>query len=164
MISTAHQRLKIGDVFRVPVDGSTNGHFQYVATDTTQLSSEVIRVFQEAHSTQDVVDIENIVRGVVAFYAHVFLKIGLKQKYWHKVGHSDEIGQVDVLFRNSNDYGNPKIRVSHDWHVWRINEPFEKVGNLSADYQDAEIGVVVPPDSLVHRIRSGRYDFVYPDY
>lgn len=161
---TTRQKLKFGDIFQVSVDESIVRFFQYVATDATQLDSDVVRVFRGNYTQTTPADIEQIVREPIDFYAHVFLKIGLKQNHWKKVGHSVEIPEIDVLFRNSNDYGNPKIRVSHDWYVWRINESFERVGKLTQDYQNAEIGVVVPPDSLVHRMRTGLYDFVYPGF
>jgi hypothetical protein len=161
---TNRQRIKIGDVFRVSIDVSTERYFQFVAIDTTQLDSDVIRVFQGIHRSTEPKEIEQIVSGPTEFYAHVFLKIGLKQNIWQKVGHSRETGRTNVLFRNSNDYGNPRIKTSRNWHVWNVNAPFQWVGKLKEDYQNAEIGVVVPPDSLVHRMRTGVYDFVYPDF
>jgi hypothetical protein len=158
------QKIRIGDIFQVSINESSVKFFQYMAKDATQLDSDVVRVFQGSHTRTTPADIEQIVRWPIDFYAHVFLKIGMKQNHWEMLGHSDEIPEVGVLFRNSNDYGNPEIRVSHDWHVWRINQSFERVGKLNKDYQNAEIGVVVPPDSLVHRMRTGHYDFVYPGF
>lgn len=157
------QKIKIGDVFRVS-RGRIDRYFQFVAIDTTQMNSDVIRVFQKAYLPESLGDVEQIVRGAVDFYAHVFLKIGLKKKYWLKVGNSKETGDMNIYFRNSNDFGNPKIMISHDWHVWKLNEAFIRVGKLTGNYRFADIGVVVPPDSLVHRMQTGCYDFVYPDY
>ena len=98
------------------------------------------------------------------FCAHVFLRIGLKHGYWKKIGNAPEIGNLDTLFRDSHDYGNPSIKVSKNWHVWKANQPFADVGELTGSNRDAEIGVVIPPDSIVHRMRTGQYDFVYPQY
>ena len=164
MIFTTNRKPQIGDVFGVPLDGATCGYFHFVAIDSSQLESHVIRVFQGVYDTKSDVDIEKVVQGVVAFHAHVFLKIGLKQKCWEKAGHSNNIGQVDVLFRDSDDYGNPQIKVSHAWYVWRINEEFKFIGELAKKYQHAEIGIVMTPDDIIHRMRNGVYDGFYPEY
>ena len=158
------KRLEVGDVFEVAVDSANVRFFQYIADDTTQLNSQVVRVFQNAYRVGELPDAHRVVAQEIDFHAHVFLHIGLKQGFWRKVGHAQPPSVVDVLFRDSDDYGNPKVHVSKNWYVWRINCSFEAIGELSPRYQKAEVGVVVPPDSLVHRVRTGRYDFAYPDY
>jgi hypothetical protein len=157
------QKLKVGDLFQVQMDQSSVRYFQYIADDLTQLNSQVVRVFREAYVANEHIDVDRITAGAIDFHAHVFLTIGLKQQQWRKVGHTNDVGNRDVLFRDSNDYENPQVKVS-DWHVWKANGPFEKIGILRPEYQQAEIGVVVPPRSLIHRMQTGRYNFVYPDY
>lgn len=157
-------QIRVGDVFEAGIDHSAARFFQYVADDVTQLNSQVVRVFRETYDVKDSPDVPNVVAGKVDFHAHVFLRIGLRQGFWRKVGHAPPPSNLDVLFRGTNDSGKPEIKISHNWHVWRVNEPFEKVGDLPPHCQGAEIGVVVPPDSLVYRMLHGRYDFVYPDY
>ncbi len=104
-----------------------------------------------------------MLRIKVEFAAHVFLSVGAKQKFWRKVAHADVVGEVDVLFRNSSDYGKSKQKTSNNWFVWQIDGPYMHVGALSGPYRNAEVGVVVPPDSLVYRMNSGTYDFFYPE-
>jgi hypothetical protein len=154
----------VGDVFEVRMDASTRRFFQYIADDTSQLNSHIVRVFKRTYGANEVPDLRSVANGDVDFHAHVFLGVGIKQQLWRKVGHDQPRGDVDVLFRDTNDYGNPKIKVSTNWHVWRVNNPFEKVGALRPKYEGAEIGVIVPPDSLLYRMRNGKYDFVYPEY
>ena|SRR5690606_5007606 len=156
-------RFSIGDVFEVPLDSSTTGYFQYVARDQTQLSSHVVRVFKGKYAKDDPPDVTAIVESEVDFYAHVFLSIGVKLNFWRRVAKGAVIGDVDVMFRNSNDYGKNKRATSSDWYVWTIGEPFVHVGALSGVYRSSEIGIVVAPDSLVHRMRNGSYDFVSPE-
>ena len=146
------------------MDPATLRFFQYVADDRTQLHSAVVRVFRETYDAEAAVDLARVAGGGVQFHAHVLLQIGIKQGFWRKVGHAPAPETVDVLFRGSNDSGNPRIKVSRDWYVWKINCPSERVGELVPRYQEAEIGYVVPPDSLVHRMRCGDYDFVHPGY
>ena len=158
------QRLKIGDLFEVRMNETTVRFFQWVGNDLTQLNSAVVRVFRETYPVDEPVDVRRIAAGTVDFHAHVFLRIGIKQQLWRKVGHAPAPDDLDVLFRNSEDYGNPEIKVSRKWYVWKVNGPFQDVGRLSSRYQHAEIGVVVPADTLVYRMHHGRYDFVYPSY
>lgn len=156
-------RFAIGDVFEVRLDTLVVGFFQYVARDSSQLNSHVVRAFERQYKETDVPSVSQIVREKVDFYAHVFLSVGVKQKIWRKVASGNIIGEVDVLFRDSNDYGKSKRKTSNDWYVWRIDGPYQQIGALRDDCRNAEIGVVVPPDSLVYRMRNGSYDFFYPD-
>jgi hypothetical protein len=158
-----HSRIRIGNVFVVEFDGKRK-YFQYVADDLTQLNSRVIRVFKQVYPADAPIELSEIVKGEIEFFAHASVPIGVKLGYWSKVGHVSEVGTVDVYFRDSNDFGNPQIKCSQNWHVWKINEPFVDVGELKGSYQQAEIGVVVAPQMLVHRMRTGSYDFVYPGY
>lgn len=158
------RKLTAGDLFEVRLSDTDARYFQYVSDDSTQLGSQVVRVFRESRDVREPPDFRRIAAGIIDFHAHVFLRIGLKQGFWRKVGHAQASDDVDVLFRDSTDYGKPEIKTSRSWYVWRINGEFEDVGELSPRYQRAEIGIVVPPDSLVFRIRYGKYDFVYPDY
>jgi hypothetical protein len=158
------KKLVVGDVFEVRLDALTKRFFQYVADDSTQLNSHVVRVFRKAYDVNTSPELRIVIAGEVDFHAHVLLGIGIKQQLWQRVGHAPPPSDLDVLFRDTNDYGNPSISVSTNWHVWKVNGPFERVGALRPKYDRAEVGVVVPPDSLLYRMRNGRYDFVYPGY
>jgi hypothetical protein len=156
-------RIKIGDIFEVKMDEGSKKFFQYVANDITMLNSSVIKVFKNIYRNDDALDLEEVVKDEVDFYAHVFLRNGLKQGYWNKVGHIEEVGKIEVLFRNTDDYGK-EVKVSENWYVWKINEPFIKVGKLEGKNKIAEIGVVKNAGDIVCRMRTGKYDFVYPQY
>jgi hypothetical protein len=158
-----NNRFSIGDVFEVQLAATAVGFFQYVARDSSQLNSHVVRVFKGRFREDEAHDVSQVVRGDVDFYAHVFLSVGAKQNFWRKVVRADVVGEVDVLFRNSSDYGKSKRKTSNNWFVWRINSPYVHVGALSDHYRNAEVGVVVPPDSLVYRMNNGIYDFFYPE-
>lgn len=155
---------ELGDVFCVELDERGRKYFQLVAIDQTQLNSDVILAFKRSYSSTECPSPNDVVRDEWDFHAHVFVRLGLKLGYWSKVGNADIVGETSVLFRDSVDYGNPEVGVSDDWWVWRINEPQRRIGKLDRGERDSEIGVVVAPDSLVHRMRTGVYDFVYPSY
>ena len=122
-----------------------------------------MRVFKERKSKGDVPGVNQVVHGAVDFHAHVFLSVGVTLNFWHKLSRAEAKGGIDVIFRNSSDYGKSKDKFSNNWFVWRIDGPYTKVGSLRGLYRNAEIGVVVPPDSLVYRMNNGVYDFYYPE-
>jgi hypothetical protein len=170
LLIMARVSTKIGDVFSVKIDENKKKYFQLVAFDLTQLNSDVIRAFKKVYPLENNPSPTEIVNGEVEFYAHCVTKSGLKMNLWEKVGNTTEVGNTsNILFRNTNDYGKwigeEPIRISENWHVWHINdEKFTRVGKLFGKNREAEIGVVINPHGIVHRIQTGKYDFFYPDF
>lgn len=159
---------KVGDVFSAKLDDRTKKYFQLVAFDLTQLNSDVIRVFKTIYPIEAEPDLAHVAQDEVQFYAHCVTKWGIKMNLWEKVGKFADVGKVDVLFRDTNDYGarpGEQVKVSDKWYVWKVNDKeFKRVGRLEGEDQNAEIGVVVNPASVVFRMRTGKYDFVYPGF
>jgi hypothetical protein len=155
---------KIGDVFSVKIDERNQKFFQLIAFDLTQLNSDVIRAFKTIYPIDSKPDLSEIVKGEVEFYAHCVTKWGVKMDLWEKVGHINEVGSLDhILFRDTNDYGAKPdgtiVNVSDEWYVWHINdEDFTHIGKLFDKYRKAEVGLVINPVSIAHRIRTGEYD------
>jgi hypothetical protein len=162
-MKSGYNKFKVGDVFSVQLPDRTWKYFQYIANDSSQLNSDVIRAFKKAYSTPES-SMQRIIRDEIAFYGHTILGAGVKMLCWSKVGNEAEIGRLDILFRNSNDYGNPEVKISNDWYVWRINEPYIKVGRLLGENQLAEIGIVMSPLSVFDRMCQGKYVGVYPGF
>jgi hypothetical protein len=123
-----------------------------------------IRAFKKTYPIDASPDLNEVVADDVDFYAHVVVNWGIKMGLWNKVGKVPFGGAVDALFRDSKDYGNPEVKTSNNWYVWKINQPFERVGKLEGDYRKADIGIVVSPPDIVDRMRTGQYNFVYPGY
>lgn len=132
------------------------------------LGSHVIRAFGTTYAIDAVPEMETIIRDPVDFYAHVLISLGIKMGLWIKMGHCSEVGDRNVLFRGTYDYGvklgEEPVRLSEDWHVWEINGAVRDVGKLEGENRKAEIGVVVTPHDIVERMRTGKYNFVYPDF
>lgn len=154
---------KIGDIFEVPLDDESKKFIQYIANDQTQLNSSVIRAFKTKYALDAQPAADEITKDFVDFYAHTVLKPGTIRKMWKKVGNSRDVGGLAILFRGTNDILDPKVKVSKNWHVWEIDGPSRNVGKLVGDYRKAEIGVM-PADQIVHRMRTGKYNFVHPSY
>ena len=138
--------------------------FHYVAKDETQLSSNVIRSFLPTFRADALPSPSEVVAAEVEFHAHTFCALGVKLGFWRKVGHITPVGDVAVWFRDSSDYGNPSVRVSNNWWVWKINQPQKRIGTLRGEYVDSEIGIVISADCIVLRMKTGSYGFVYPAY
>ncbi len=73
------------------------------------------------------------------------------------------------MFRGSRDNGIRKggtpIQVSENWYVWRINDlRFTFVGKLENENRNAEIGIVMDPESIAYRMKTGEYDGFYPSF
>jgi hypothetical protein len=161
---TSRVVTKIGDIFEVPLDDKTKKYIQYIANDQTQLNSSVIRAFKTKYALEAQPGMGEITTDVVDFYAHTVLKPGIIRKIWKRIGKSPDIGNLAIFFRGTNDVLDPKIKVSKNWHVWERDGPSRRVGELVGDYQNAEIGAVMPAGQIVHRMRTGKYTFAYPSY
>jgi len=159
---------KIGEIFLVKLENSQK-YFQYIANDMTQLNSSVIRAFEEHYPLDSLPNLTEIVKGKIEFYAHVVLRWGIELGYWEKIGKNPEIGELNhILFRDTNDYGkwvnDEPIKISQNWYVWNINEKFRDVGKLVGENRKAEIGVVIAPIDIYHRIKTGKYSYFYPGF
>lgn len=161
----ARVNTKVGDIFSVLIEGVGKKYLQYVISDLMQLNSNVIRSFKKVYPINSEPFLSEIVKGEIEFYAHCVTKWGVKLGFWEKVGNITEVGQTDhILFRDTNDYGK-KITVSENWYVWHINdENFTTIGKLEGEDRKAEIGIVMPPESIVHRMKTGNFDFKYPGF
>jgi len=157
------RNTKIGDVFSAKINNNCKKYLQCIISDLTQLNSDVIRVFKEQYSIDSKPNLKDVVNGEVQFYAHCVTKWGIKLGFWEKEGNIAEVGKTShILFRSSSDRGNIEIKISNNWWLWTINEDQRFVGKLYGENRKAEVGSVIPPDSIVYRMAHGKYDFVYP--
>lgn len=158
--------LRKGDVFCVGLDEHTKQYFQYIAIDDTMLGSHVIKIFTRKYAITEEPIITEIIKSPVAFYVHVILQFGIGGKYWTKVGQTAVIDDFSVWFRDTYDYGDGgKTNVSKNWRIWQINQENNDVGVLPPQYYEAEIGLVMDPESIVEKMRNGHYNLThYPDY
>lgn len=169
-MKTKRAVTRVGDIFAVILDGKKK-YLQLIALDSRQLNSDVIRAFKKEYSIDEPLDLDEVVRGEVEFYAHCITKWGAKLGYWSKAGKSDDVGETThIMFRGTPDYGRRQgeqpIRISNNWYVWHIGDDhFTDVGKLVGENRNAEIGLVINPESIVHRMRTGEYDFpFYPGF
>lgn len=155
---------KIGDLFSVKLDNESRKFFQLIAFDLTQINSDVIRAFKKLYPIDESPKPDEIVAGEFEFYAHCVTRWGVKLGFWEKYGKAKEVGELShILFRDTPDYGmavgEEPVLMSNRWYVWRIgDDDFTRVGKLEGENRRAEIGLVINPESIVHRMRTGEYD------
>lgn len=157
------KRGKVGDIYRVVLDSERERYFQHVGNDSTQLGSDLIKVFSVSNPIDQKLDWNDLASGSFDFCVHVSIALGLKLGCWQRAGNATVSGDTDVMFRQSEDYGNPTVRVSKRWGVWKPNGPVKWIGPLTEHYRCLEIGIVVNPHAIVHRLKTGKYDFFYPE-
>lgn len=156
---------KIGDVFCTMIDNNYKCYFQFIAKDMSLLNSSTIRVFKRHYPIYYETNIDEIIHDDVSFYSHTVLSVGIRLGYWEKVGKHNDIGHPeDVIFRMTDDFGPCIPQKSYRWYVWRINEPYNNIGELTEEYRNAEIGMVFSCKHIVNRIKTGYYDDThYPE-
>ena len=163
-------KTKIGDIFSVDLDNGNKKYFQYIANDLTQLNSDVIRSYKKEYSKDLVPDYNELLSGEIDFHAHTMINIGVKQNLYTQEGKHVVYPDISgILFRGTNDAGHgpgkPQVYISENWFVWNINDKdFKSVGKLEGENRNAEIGSVIPPFMIVERIKTGKFNFVYPDF
>ncbi len=155
-----------GDVFSVKTDENSKKYFQLITYDLTQLNSDVIRAFREIYPIDSKPELSEVINGEVEFYAHCVVKWGVKAGLWEKAGHVNDVGPLDhILFRDTSDHGEYPGQFGMKGMKFLNNPEFFYVGKLTGENRKAEIGLVINPGSIAHRMRTGEYDFkFYPDF
>ena len=144
---------RIGNIYEVKMKDGKYAYFQYLGEHSTQLYGDVIRVFESRYLQRP--SVETIVRDRVEFYMHTFIKLGVKTGYWEKIGHSDEIGSLDIWFKVDKSYC---LATEEDknfncyWEVWAFNKPRRFIGKLPEKYHLASEGFLDPPSLVVQQI------------
>lgn len=162
----ARAQTNIGDVFCVKLDGIGKRYFQYVANDISMLNSSVIKVFKKIYTVDDNPEIKKIINDDIDFCAHVVLKWGLDKNLWGKVGNAGDVGSLEMLFRNTSDYGSKpgeQIQVSSNWYIWKINQPLKYIGKLNEEHKKAYVGIVINPLGIIELLKGNKYPPKYPD-
>lgn len=142
--------IRKGDIFCVEVENEYKCYFQYVAKDTTQLGSAVIRVFKTRYPVAYEPIIEEIVKDKVSFYAlTLVLRLGTMEHVWTKVGTSKDVGDTENI--------NFRLFGIHGWYVWKINEKFQTVGPLTDEIKGYDFGWAFPYKEIINKIKTGHY-------
>ena len=157
---------KIGNIFCVDVDNRYKCYFQYIANDWELLNSSTIRVFKKQYEFDTNPKMDEIVEDDVSFYAHTVLRAGIASGAWYKVGTSKKLGDTkNIMFRMHEDvnyYGTGKKK-SFRWHIRRINERSQFVGEMNETYRKYDMDGVLSVINLITKIETGKYNTLYLD-
>jgi hypothetical protein len=154
----------IGDVFCAQIDENHKRYLQYIASDMSQLNSDVIRAFKKVYMINEYPELTDIVKGEVDFYAHSITKSGIKNGYWIKVGNISDIGVINnIFFKDKMDYRITE-NIQDDWSIWKVNEKHIFVGKLSDKYKKACLGLVFQPERIMNKLTTGSYGGAYLRY
>lgn len=158
---------KIGNIYEVVIGESHKRFFQFIGRDTANLNSDVIRIFNHLYLFSENPSVDCIINDKIDCYMHTSVHAGVKFGKWKHVGKSSNIGDLNIYFRTSDDYGffpRQKI-ISYHWTVWEMSGERIRVGKLPRKYYDAPIGMIYSPDSVVYRVEHQQYsNSFYPDY
>ena len=157
---------KIGNIFCTKIDDKWKVYFQYICNDLTDLNSSVIRVFKTRYPIEEKVNLEEVVKGEVQFYAHVILRSGIADGVWEKVGKSSNLGleglnKVWFAITHKSDYDINSRRIfdvdpDKNWCIWKVNNKMIKVGKIPQDIMaNLERGSVFQYNLINERIRLG---------
>lgn len=148
---------KIGDIFEVETRFHQKAYFQYIMRDLKELNGDVIRVFQTRYPRDKTIPLEVIVNNEVEFYVHTSVSPGARDGLWRKVGYVKVPEDIErPCFRGTRDEGNPEIKVSKRWYIWRANdEKSTYVGEFLPKYHHCDKGGIYPPFAIVNRIDTG---------
>jgi hypothetical protein len=148
-------RRRIGDVYEI-VDGSVIALAHHIGRDSTLPGSDVIDVITPVPDDW-MASFESLPR---VFRAHVFLRAGETLNVWRRVGHSKAPDQIAQRWCTvpPEDLGKP---ASNRWRIWGTNQKMI-AATSNADLAGAEIGLVMSPHQIVHRLHHGRYTHAFP--
>ena len=153
---------KVGDVFEVKISDTEKKYMQYIASDLTQLNSDVVRGFAKKYKIEEKPTLEEIVFDKVEFYAHCDSRHGIRMEKWTLYGNTYIVGDVkNIIFMVSRDKGSV---LSDQWYIWHINEKMQWVSRNSKLLRSASYGGVFPHKMIYERIKNGFFNMVYPRY
>ena len=170
---------RIGDIFCVELGNGYKSYFQYMLKDCHYLGGAVIRAFKTNYPVEYEPKIEEIVKDEVAFHALTYLRAGIDENTWYKIGNSKEIGQEEL---KSFVFGLPQeedtsIGYEKANELDANMEPYEHwtVGYAGCERKDIgkipeflksiiECDGVLPYTCIVDRIRYGYYTWTMTFY
>jgi hypothetical protein len=152
---------KLGEIYRINLTDGKCSYMQHLANDATQLGSAVVFVRTEKSLPTEPIAFDrfNLQDG---FLAHVFIKAGNILTVWERSGWFPPVvaEPIPVTWATCN-IKDMQLEFSSRWSVWRTNQ--KRHAPASEDeLAGAELGLVISPPQIVHRIEYSAYSIRYP--
>lgn len=155
---------KIGEIYQI------NGlehkrYFQLVASDITQLNSDVIAVLSykgDLPSKPAAKELNEVTSAGIEFFTHTTVNAGFKD-LWTKIGKAKVVDYKDALFKDiyiKDDFPDWEPYEKdhyHSWVIWQVGGKWKKIGAKIDRYPEAELGMVFSPNNIIYRIEHGQY-------
>jgi hypothetical protein len=153
-------RRKIGDVYRIRLNDGQYALMQHLCNDTSQLNSPIVVVSLKRYQASEEIKAEQIMDHD-SFFVHVLPKAGETLCVWERVQWLRPlIDKIPVIWATCN-HRDLQLEVSRDWSVWRTNEKWRSPASQN-ELMASELGLVMNPLDIVHRIEHGAYAMKYP--
>ncbi len=152
---------RVGDIYRIRLSDGKVGYMQHLANDSTQLSSNIVLVLRSGYLPTEKPSFEQVSMHD-GFFAHVFLNAGETLKIWERIDHSRPVAPepLPIVWTIYSDK-DQNLEVSKNWQVWRTNEEM-RVPLSQEELVNCELGLVVSPTQIVHRIEHFAYSLKHP--
>jgi len=152
---------RVGEIYRIRLSDGNVGYMQHLANDSTQLSSNVVLVLRKKYLPTEEPSFEQV-SAHDGFFAHVFLKAGETLKLWERIDRSRPVvpEPFPVVWTIYSDK-DQNLEVSKNWQVWRTNEEM-RMPISQEELVNSELGLVVSPTQIVHRIEHSAYSLKHP--
>ncbi len=151
-----------GDIFQVPI--FDNAFFiQYILDDPTLFGSNVIRVFDFNLGPNESIELKDITKKKTRFFAHTFIKGGLKLCNWEFKGNVNIEEDFTYLTFRATDDVYSEVKKSNNWYIWQVGAKEVKIGKLKGEYENLPYGTVYHPIDIVEWIKTGNHGFMYPE-
>ncbi|ROS90045.1 hypothetical protein EEL34_05990 [Muribaculaceae bacterium Isolate-039 (Harlan)] len=170
---------RIGDIFCVELGNGYKSYFQYMLKDCHYLGGAVIRAFKTNYPVEYEPKIEEIVKDEVAFHALTYLRAGIDENTWYKIGNSKEIGQEELKsfvfglpqeedttigYEKANELDANMEPYEH-WYVGYAGCERKDIGKIPEFLKSIiECDGVLPYTCIVDRIRYGYYTWTMTFY
>ncbi len=154
-------RLKPGDVFEVKIKGKKH-YFQYLTNDSNCLNGNVIRCFDIKIDIEQPFDINSLINTKVSFFDHTLINLGIKLKFWEKVGNLPLPKDFKMPFFRSTPDSGARVEKSYKWYIWEPSGEEIFIGELKQEYASLPYAAVSPPLVLVEQIETGIDKFKRP--
>jgi hypothetical protein len=154
-------RRKLGDIYRINLTDGKCSYMQHLANDATQLGSAVVLVLFGKYVPKESVAFDgfDVQDG---FLAHVFIKAGKILGVWERSEWSQPVVSepIPAMWATCN-IKDMQLEFSADWSVWQTNQKMRAPAS-EEELASAELGLVISPPQIVHRIEYSTYSIRYP--
>src|SRR5690606_20775428 len=123
------------------------------------LMGNVIQVFNYETDIDKTVDIDELLKSEIKFNAHVYLKRGVSEKLFKKIGNKPLPRRFEMpWFKQYEKDVDFMPEYNSGWYVWQVNGKEKYLGkvDLPKKYENLSFAAVRPPASIIKWYEAGK--------